>query len=121
MPNGSISLTQYPAAMVRLTCSKCGGIGYSAHKTFILLILLASSSCAVGPEIVAGGESAVSIKAGPLANADRLADRHCRRYDKYAEFIGSQPLGPKSTRRLYAYDCVGVRSAAGQRSTEKRR
>ena len=121
MPNGSLSLTQYPAAMVRLTCSKCGRIGYSAHKTFLLLILLASSSCTVGPEIVAGGESAVSIKAGPLANADRLADRHCRRYDKYAEFIGSQPLGPQSTKRLYAYNCVGVRSAGGQRSTEKRR
>ena len=103
MPNGSLSLTQYPAAMVRLTCSKCGGIGYSAHKTFILLILLASSSCAVGPEIVAGGESAVSIKAGPLANADRLADRHCRRYDKYAAFIGPLLLAveaPDMTARL---------------------
>jgi hypothetical protein len=27
MPNGSLSLTEYPAAMVRLQCSKCGRSG----------------------------------------------------------------------------------------------
>ena len=42
--------------------------------------------------MVAGSESAVSIKAGPLANADRLAEKHCQQYDKNAEFVGSQPF-----------------------------
>ena len=27
MPNGSLSLAEYPAAMVRLMCSKCGRSG----------------------------------------------------------------------------------------------
>ncbi len=27
MPNGSLSLAEYPAAMVRLKCSKCGRSG----------------------------------------------------------------------------------------------
>ena len=27
MPNGSLSLAEYPAAMVRLKCSKCGRAG----------------------------------------------------------------------------------------------
>ena len=27
MPNGSLSLAEYPGAMVRLTCSKCGRAG----------------------------------------------------------------------------------------------
>ena len=71
--------------------------------------------------MVAGSESAVTIKAGPLANADRLAEKHCQQHDKNAELVGRQPLGPQSGRHLYAYNCVGVRSEAGQRSTDKRR
>jgi hypothetical protein len=35
MPNGSLSLAQYPADMVRLTCSKCGRSGQYRKTTLI--------------------------------------------------------------------------------------
>jgi hypothetical protein len=35
MPNGSLSLAEYPAAMVRLTCSKCGRSGQYRKATLI--------------------------------------------------------------------------------------
>ncbi len=35
MPNGSLSLAEYPAAMVRLKCSKCGRVGQYRKATLI--------------------------------------------------------------------------------------
>ncbi len=35
MPNGSLSLAEYPAAMVRLKCSKCGRSGQYRKKALI--------------------------------------------------------------------------------------
>ncbi len=35
MPNGSLSLAEYPAAMVRLKCSKCGRLGQYRKATLI--------------------------------------------------------------------------------------
>jgi hypothetical protein len=35
MPNGSLSLAEYPDAMVRLTCSKCGRSGQYRKATLI--------------------------------------------------------------------------------------
>ena len=35
MPNGSLSLAEYPAAMVRLTCSKCGRSGQYRKASLI--------------------------------------------------------------------------------------
>ena len=35
MPNGSLSLAEYPAAMVRLKCSKCGRSGQYRKATLI--------------------------------------------------------------------------------------
>ncbi len=35
MPNGSLSLAEYPAAMVRLRCSKCGRSGQYRKATLI--------------------------------------------------------------------------------------
>ena len=35
MPNGSLSLAKYPAAMVRLTYSKCGRSGQYRKATLI--------------------------------------------------------------------------------------
>jgi hypothetical protein len=35
MPNGSLSLAEYPGAMVRLTCSKCGRSGQLRKATLI--------------------------------------------------------------------------------------
>lgn len=78
-------------------------------KTCLILLLLvafAISACAVRPQIVGGSEDAVSISAGPLANVDGFAARYCRGYGKRAEFLGNKPLGPSTTKRLYAYNCV---------------
>ncbi len=35
MPNGSLSLAEYPAAMVRLKCAKCGRLGQYRKATLI--------------------------------------------------------------------------------------
>jgi hypothetical protein len=35
MPNGSLSLAEYPTAMVRLKCSKCGRSGQYRKTTLI--------------------------------------------------------------------------------------
>ena len=35
MPNGSLSLTEYPSSMVRLTCAKCGRQGQYRKTTLI--------------------------------------------------------------------------------------
>ena len=35
MPNGSLSLAEYPAAMVRLKCAKCGRSGQYRKATLI--------------------------------------------------------------------------------------
>ena len=35
MPNGSLSLAEYPAAMVRLKCAKCGRRGQYRKATLI--------------------------------------------------------------------------------------
>jgi len=35
MPNGSLSLAEYPAAMVRLKCDKCGRAGQYRKTTLI--------------------------------------------------------------------------------------
>jgi hypothetical protein len=35
MPNGSLSLAEYPAAMVRLRCAKCGRSGQYRKATLI--------------------------------------------------------------------------------------
>jgi hypothetical protein len=35
MPNGSLGLAEYPGAMVRLTCSKCGRSGQYRKATLI--------------------------------------------------------------------------------------
>lgn len=100
------ALSLASAAKIRLNWLKCERGGPVTCTTLFLVIFLAVGGCAVGPEIVAGGESAVSIKAGPLANAHRLADRHCGEFGKRAELIGSKQLGPSSTKRLYAFNCV---------------
>jgi len=70
------------------------------------LVVFTLGACAKGPEIVGGGENTVSIAAGPLVNVSGMANRHCRQYGKSAVYLGNKPLGPSTTRRLYAYNCV---------------
>ena len=71
-----------------------------------LLTAVGLAACGGGPEIVGGGEYTVSIKAGGLANVRGLAQKHCQGYGKEAVALGDKSLGPNTTKRLYAYDCV---------------
>lgn len=78
-----------------------------AYPILLLLVVFAASACAFRTQIVGGSEDAVSISAEPWANADGSAARYCREYGKRAVFLGDKPLGPSTTKRLYAYNCVG--------------
>ena len=78
----------------------------SIRFKMLLLVVSALSACGGGPEIVGGSEDLVSIKAGPLDNVSGLARRHCQRYGKRAVPVGNKAVGPSTTKRLYAYNCV---------------
>lgn len=77
-----------------------------ACPILLLLVVFAVSACAVRTQIVGGSEDAVSVSAEPWTNVDRFAERYCQGYGKRAEFLGDKPLGPSTTKRLYAYNCV---------------
>lgn len=59
-----------------------------------------------GARIIAGDQDTLSITASPFAGPDAVAERYCRGYGKRAVALGSRPLGPSTTTRLYAYNCV---------------
>ncbi len=70
-----------------------------------LWVAMALHACS-GPEVMGGGSDAVSIAAGPLTDADAMAQAYCQRYGKRAVFLGDGPVGPSTVKRLYGYDCV---------------
>ena len=72
----------------------------------LILAVLAVGGCGIQPQLVAGSEDTVSFSAGPLANVNGYAQRYCRRYGKSAVFLGDRPLGPSTTQRLYAFNCI---------------
>ncbi len=72
----------------------------------LFLVFATLGACGGGPHVIAGGENAVSIKAGPLANVSGFAEKYCQGYGKRAVALGDMSLGPSTTKRLYAYDCV---------------
>ena len=76
------------------------------RTAFLLLAVLALGACSGGPQVIAGSENTVSIKAGPLANVGGFAERYCQGYGKRAVALGDKPLGPSTTKRLYVYDCA---------------
>ena len=78
----------------------------SNRYKILLLTVFTLSACVRGPEVIGGGEHTVSIMAGPLTNVSAIAGRYCQGYAKRAVAIGHKPLGPSTTRRLYAYNCV---------------
>jgi hypothetical protein len=77
-----------------------------ARFKILLLVISALSGCGGGPEVIGGGETTVSITAGPLTNVSAMAGRYCQGYGKRAVALGDKPLGPSSIKRLYAYNCV---------------
>ena len=78
----------------------------SIRFKILLLVVFALGACGGGPEVIGGGENTVSIRAGPLANVSGFAERYCQDYGKRAVALGDKPLGPSTTKRLYAYNCV---------------
>jgi hypothetical protein len=72
----------------------------------LFLVVSALGACGGGPQVIGGGASTVSIQAGSLANVSGYAERYCQSYGKRAVALGDIPLGPSTTKRLYAYDCV---------------
>ena len=69
-------------------------------------LLCALSAC--GPELVAGDDRTVTIKAGPLGNIDSFAERYCQDYGKRAVSLGGGRASPNSVEGFYSYDCVEV-------------
>ena len=77
-----------------------------AHLKILFLVVSALAACGGGPQVIGGSENTVSIKAGRLANVSGFAERYCRGYGKRAVALGDRSLGPSTTKRLYAYNCV---------------
>jgi hypothetical protein len=69
-----------------------------------LALLLALSAC--GPQVVAGNERTVTVKAGPIGNIDSFAENYCQGYGKRAVALGGGRASPNSYESFYAYDCV---------------
>ncbi len=85
-----------------------------ARLKMSILVVCTLAACGGGPEVIGGSEDTVSIKAGPLANVRGFAERYCQGYDKRAVAMGNRPLGPSTTKRLYAYNCVSPSPSARQ-------
>ncbi len=81
----------------------------------LVFLLIASSlaACASGPKIVGGGSETVSIEARPLDNVSRFADSYCQGYGKRAVAMGNMAVGPSTTKRIYAYNCVNPAAPHG--------
>jgi hypothetical protein len=77
-------------------------------RGLLMALLFALSAC--GPQVVAGNERTVTVKAGPIGNIDRFAENYCRGYGKRAVALGGGRASPNSVEGFYSYDCV----AAGQ-------
>lgn len=58
------------------------------------------------PEIIAAGETTVSIRAGHLRDAHPLSQRHCAQYGRIAELVGERILNYDQTVVLHVFDCI---------------
>ena len=70
-----------------------------------LALLFALSGCG-GPQVVAGNERTVTIKAGPTGNINRFAQSYCQKYGKRAVPLGGGRASPNSFESFRSYDCV---------------
>jgi hypothetical protein len=59
-----------------------------------------------GPEVIAGGETTVSIVSGKRINPISLAESYCAQYDRKAEEVSHGTIGYAENKVLYVYDCV---------------
>jgi hypothetical protein len=68
--------------------------------------LLWSLSACSGPQVVAGDDRTVTIKAGPIGNIDSFAQSYCQDFGKRAVALGGGRASANSVESFYSYDCV---------------
>ncbi len=73
----------------------------------IIFIWLCGCGGFGSPEVIAGGETTVSIKGGKMRNPDSLADNYCSQYGRTAVEVGRRSVSYNELSVLYVYDCVG--------------
>ncbi len=83
-----------------------GGCGAWALTAAVLALVACAPRPFSKPEIIAGGDRTVSIKAGQWSNTDGLANAYCADYGKRAVARGRTRLSGKQLTDLYIYDCV---------------
>ena len=81
-------------------------------KHLMLVLIAALGGCMIAepfekPEIVAGGESTVTIRTGSIRSAQTTAERHCRRFRKRAK-LTDQAVLEKRAITYYTFDCVSA-------------
>ena len=57
------------------------------------------------PEVVAGGETTVTLKTGSLRGADAYAQRYCAKYGSHAVLISRGVMSQRAV-TFHLYDCV---------------
>ena len=78
-------------------------------RTTIAVIMcfgLAGCGGFVGPQVIAGGETTVSIRAGKWRSPITLASTYCDQYGRKAVEVSHGVIGYDEAFALYVYDCV---------------
>jgi hypothetical protein len=83
-----------------------GGYGAWALTAAVLALVACAPRPFSKPEIVAGGEKTVTIKAGQWSNTDTVANAYCEAYGKRAVARGRKRLNETDLTDLYVYDCI---------------
>lgn len=73
----------------------------------VIFIGLGGCGGFAGPEVIAGGETTVSIKGGKMRNPISLAESYCLQYGRKAVEVGRRSVSYNELSVLYVYDCVG--------------
>ena len=81
-------------------------------KCLILAAIFVLNGCVfsepfVAPEIVAGGETTVTLSTGSLRDANAYAQRYCGKYGRRAVLTSSGKMSQRAI-TIYLYDCVPV-------------
>ncbi len=78
-----------------------------SRTTIAVIIFFGLGGCGLGgSEVIAGGETTVSITAGKWSNPISLADSHCAQYGRKAVEVSHGSISYDELTFLYVYDCV---------------
>ena len=81
----------------------------AARRTVIAIIMFFGLGGCGGlgsPEVIAGGETTVSIEGGKWRNPISLADSYCAQYGRKAVEVSHGSISYDELTVLYVYDCV---------------